>query len=95
VSLTAVKRIPIKDRWTNVVIALVILWNLCGTNAFAQNTPDVIDAHLIAARTAAGFDFTGTLACLCLAPVAVRSEYIAGCGAWPGAPSEYMVRRTG
>jgi metallo-beta-lactamase class B len=39
--------------------------------AFAQNVPDAIDAHLIAARNAAGFDFTGTLARLCVAPVAV------------------------
>jgi metallo-beta-lactamase class B len=42
-------------------------------SAFAQNSPDPIDAHLIAARTAAGFDFTGTLARLCVAPVAVPS----------------------
>ena len=41
--------------------------------AFAQNAPDAIDAHLIAARNAAGFDFTGTLARLCVAPVAVPS----------------------
>lgn len=41
--------------------------------AFAQNTQDAIDAHLIAARTAAGFDFTGTLARLCVAPRAVPS----------------------
>jgi metallo-beta-lactamase class B len=39
----------------------------------AQSSPDSIDAHLIAARTAAGFDFTGTLARLCVAPVAVPS----------------------
>src|SRR5580704_7574336 len=44
---------------------------LCAATAFAQNTPDPIDAHLIAARNAAGFDFTGTLARLCVAPVAV------------------------
>src|SRR5215469_8728202 len=36
--------------------------------AFAQNTADTIEAHLVAARTAAGFDFTGTLARLCVAP---------------------------
>lgn len=33
--------------------------------AFAQ---DSIDSHLVAARNAAGFDFTGTLARLCVAP---------------------------
>lgn len=36
--------------------------------ALAQTSPDAIDTHLIAARTAAGFDFTGTLARLCVAP---------------------------
>lgn len=36
--------------------------------AFGQSTPDPIDAHLIEARNAAGFDFTGTLARLCVAP---------------------------
>jgi metallo-beta-lactamase class B len=50
-------------------IALVIGWN--SATIFAQDGPDSIDAHLIAARTAAGFDFTGTLARLCIAPVAV------------------------
>jgi metallo-beta-lactamase class B len=35
---------------------------------FAQNTPDPIDQHLIAARTAAAFDFTDVLARLCVAP---------------------------
>ena len=36
--------------------------------AFAQNPQSEIDAHLTAARNAAGFDFTGTLARLCVAP---------------------------
>lgn len=44
-------------------------------SAYGQSNADAnanaIDAHLIAARTAAGFDFTGTLARLCVAPVAV------------------------
>ena len=38
------------------------------TPAFAQNAADTIDAHLVAARNAAGFDFTGTLARLCVVP---------------------------
>src|SRR5438477_11611528 len=46
-------------------------WN--GASALGQTAPDAINAHLIAARTAAGFDFTGTLARLCVAPVAVPS----------------------
>jgi metallo-beta-lactamase class B len=36
--------------------------------AFAQSGTDTIDSHLVAARNAAGFDFTGTLARLCVAP---------------------------
>jgi metallo-beta-lactamase class B len=71
--LTTVKNVPIKNHLTNVSTALVIFSSLCGANAFSQNTPDAFDAHLIAARTAAGFDFTGTLARLCVAPTAVPS----------------------
>jgi metallo-beta-lactamase class B len=48
------------------VAALVVVSSLC-----AQSTPDTVDAHLRAARIAAGFDFTGTLARLCVAPQAV------------------------
>src|ERR1700687_4136655 len=62
-----------KNHATNVGTALAIFSALYGVSAFAQNTPDTVDAHLIAARTAAGFDFTGTLARLCIAPVAVAS----------------------
>ena len=47
---------------------LVLLSSMCGPNGFAQNTADAIDTHLRAARIAAGFDFTGTLARLCVAP---------------------------
>ena len=43
------------------------------SSALAQGNANAIDAHLIAARNAAGFDFTGTLARLCVAPVAVPS----------------------
>jgi len=53
--------------------ALAILAAAQGCSAFAQSNADAIDAHLIAARIAAGFDFTGTLARLCVAPVAVPS----------------------
>src|SRR5271169_1987436 len=62
-----------KNRTTIVGAALVLFAGLWGTSAFAQNTADAIDAHLIAARDAAGFDFTGTLARLCVAPAAVPS----------------------
>jgi metallo-beta-lactamase class B len=57
-----------KNHATRVAAALVLLASMCGPNAFAQNTADAIDTHLRAARIAAGFDFTGTLARLCVAP---------------------------
>jgi len=51
---------------------IVILTGLWAVSAFAQNTREAtdaaIDAHLVKARNAAGFDFTGTLARLCVAP---------------------------
>src|SRR5271170_4161603 len=62
-----------KNHAANIRIGLVIFSSLYGAGAFAQNTPDAIDAHLIAARNAAGFDFTGTLARLCVAPPFVSS----------------------
>ena len=34
----------------------------------AGQTPDTVDGHLAAAKAAAGFDFTGTLVRLCVAP---------------------------
>jgi metallo-beta-lactamase class B len=49
----------------------LVFFALFGTNLFAANPPDAADVHLIAARNAAGFDFTGTLARLCVAPAAV------------------------
>jgi len=60
-----------KNHATNVRAALVIFASFCGASVFAQNPADAVDTHLVAARTAAGFDFTGTLARLCVAPVAV------------------------
>src|ERR1700674_4589218 len=62
-----------KNHQINAGAVLAIFSGLCSTSAFSQNAQDAVDAHLIAARTAAGFDFTGTLARLCLAPVAVPS----------------------
>jgi metallo-beta-lactamase class B len=52
-------------------LAVVGGWN--AASALGQTAPETADAHLIAARIAAGFDFTGTLARLCVAPVAVPS----------------------
>jgi metallo-beta-lactamase class B len=62
-----------KNHAINVGAMLAVFSSLYGATAFAQKLPDPVDAHLIAARTAAGFDFTGTLARLCVAPVAVPS----------------------
>jgi len=62
-----------KNYKTNAGTALVLFFTLWGSSAFAQKTADAIDDHLVAARVAAGFDFTGTLARLCVAPVAVPS----------------------
>jgi metallo-beta-lactamase class B len=61
----------VKNYSTNVGATLVLFSSLCGARASAQNTADAIDMHLVAARNAAGFDFTGTLARLCVAPAAV------------------------
>ena len=55
---------------TRIGAALAIVYS---TSAFSQAAPDAIDAHLIAARNAAGFDFTGTLARLCIAPALVTA----------------------
>jgi len=49
------------------VYFLVVL-AMISSLTFAQNAQNEIDAHLTAARNAAGFDFTGTLARLCVAP---------------------------
>ena len=51
--------------FTRVAVTVAIF---CGRGVLAQTATDAIDAHLIAARNAAGFDFTGTLARLCVAP---------------------------
>jgi len=60
-----------KNNAIKVSLALFLFSSLWGASAFAQDTADVIDDHLVAARNAAGFDFTGTLARLCVAPQAV------------------------
>src|ERR1700685_3022400 len=61
------------------IITTAVLLALLINSAWAQS-PDAaailaryaaIDAHLVKARTAAGFDFTGTLARLCVAPARV------------------------
>ncbi len=49
------------------LIGAAIAAGLCVACAFAQQT-NTIEAHLAAAKAAAGFDFTGTLARICIAP---------------------------
>jgi metallo-beta-lactamase class B len=51
---------------TRAAFAIAALVGLGG--AAAQPAADSIDAHLTAAKTAAGFDFTGTLARVCVLP---------------------------
>ena len=53
--------------------AALLLTTLLTPAALSQSSPDEYDAHLIAARNAAGFDFTGTLARLCVAPTPVAA----------------------
>ena len=51
-----------------VVAALAILAGLGVAGVSAQQSADTVDSHLSAAKAAAGFDFTGTLARICIAP---------------------------
>jgi metallo-beta-lactamase class B len=59
--------------FTRVGAAVAIFCGVITSRAFPQTAPDAIDIHLIAARNAAGFDFTGTLARLCIAPPLVTA----------------------
>ncbi len=56
-----------KHHTTRAALAIIASIGLCGAAAqpAANNT---VDAHLAAAKAAAGFDFTGTLARICVAP---------------------------
>jgi len=59
------------NRGINISAALAIVLSPFSIAVFAQGTPDSVDTHLRAAKTAAGFDFTGALARLCVAPPTV------------------------
>ena len=48
--------------------ALAVAAWLCVAGTSAQQGANTIEAHLAAAKAAAGFDFTGTLARICIAP---------------------------
>src|SRR5215831_9953406 len=48
--------------------ALALMVGIVVDSTSAQQGADTIDAHLAAAKAAAGFDFTGTLARICIAP---------------------------
>src|SRR5215475_2436541 len=51
-----------------ICAALAIVAALGAVRAVAQPAANPVDAHLAAAKAAAGFDFTGTLARICIAP---------------------------
>src|SRR5215468_8840447 len=63
---TMVYRISIAS--TVRAAALAVAAGLSVAAAFAQQGANTIEAHLAAAKAAAGFDFTGTLARVCIAP---------------------------
>jgi metallo-beta-lactamase class B len=52
----------------NTRAALAVAAALSATGAVAQPAANAIDAHLAAAKAAAAFDFSGTLARICIAP---------------------------
>src|SRR6516165_427762 len=52
----------------HIRVALAIIAALGAARAIAQPNLNSIDSHLAAAKAAAGFDFTGTLARICIAP---------------------------
>src|SRR5262249_47893797 len=52
----------------HVAFALAVVATLGLAPACAQPASDMIDAHLAAAKKAAGFDFPGLLGALCVAP---------------------------
>jgi metallo-beta-lactamase class B len=60
-----------------IIGAAVVVAGLCGTAASAQPAANGIDSHLAAAKAAAGFDFTGTLARVCVAPQTGPGEDVA------------------
>src|SRR5438105_5803403 len=53
---------------THIGAALAIMALLGAANAGEQPAPNSIEAHLAAAKAAAEFDFTGSLARVCIAP---------------------------
>ena len=58
--------------------------------ALCEATDAAIDAHLVKARTAAGFDFTGTLARLCVAPLLVMILWRTLFGKFDTEPYDYQ-----
>src|SRR5260370_22277832 len=59
------------------VRAAVVVAGLGVTAAVAQPAANEVDAHLAAAKAAAGFDFTGTLARVCVAPQTGPGAHVA------------------
>jgi metallo-beta-lactamase class B len=79
--------------------ARVVCFTACfaalSSAAFAQSsreaTDAAIDAHLVKARNAAGFDFTGTLARLCVAPARFPTEIRDGAPGKPPARDTWYI----
>ncbi len=65
-----------------MLVPLCVASLLVSRGADAQAVPDSVDAHLIAAKVAAGVDFKGTLGALCL-PNAPRSLPVGPPGSRP------------
>jgi len=57
-----------KIRTTSIGLVLAIFCSAYCGSAFSETAADSVDAHMFAAKTAAGFDFTGTLVRLCIGP---------------------------
>jgi hypothetical protein len=64
---------------------VVLAWSaaILLSGAAAQPAANSIDAHLAAAKAAAGFDFTGTLARICIAPQTAPGRDVAPAPAPP------------
>ena len=60
-----------KNHATGAALTFALVCVASAALAQAQTPAETVDSHLVAARAAAAFDFTGTLARLCVAPPAI------------------------
>jgi len=66
----------------DICTAVIVVAGLGVTAASAQPAANAIESHLAAAKAAAGFDFTGTLARVCVAPQTGPGADVAPPGLW-------------